>query len=78
MEMPALSVKRKCGPLEIFEKTKNNPDPKTYPVPHTSRKNQKQEQVSQVKDKLPFGLKNVGVTFQRAMSYAFHDIKHIV
>jgi len=25
----------------------------------------------------PFGLKNVGVTFQRAMSYAFHDIKHI-
>jgi hypothetical protein len=28
--------------------------------------------------KLPFGLKNVGTTFQRAMSYAFHDIKHIV
>jgi hypothetical protein len=28
--------------------------------------------------KLPFGLKNDGVTFQRAMSYAFHDIKHIV
>jgi hypothetical protein len=28
--------------------------------------------------KLPFGLKNVGATFQRAMSYAFHDIKHIV
>jgi hypothetical protein len=28
--------------------------------------------------KLPFGLKNVGMTFQRAMSYAFHDIKHIV
>ena len=28
--------------------------------------------------KLPFGLKNVGETFQRAMSYAFHDIKHIV
>jgi hypothetical protein len=27
--------------------------------------------------KLPFGLKNVGATFQRAMSYAFHDIKHI-
>jgi hypothetical protein len=24
------------------------------------------------------GLKNVGATFQRAMSYAFHDIKHIV
>ena len=28
--------------------------------------------------KLHFGLKNVGATFQRAMSYAFHDIKHIV
>jgi len=28
--------------------------------------------------KLPFGLKNIGETFQRAMSYAFHDIKHIV
>eukprot|EP00253_Pinus_taeda_P007131 PITA_07131 len=28
--------------------------------------------------KLPFELKNVGATFQRAMSYAFHDIKHIV
>jgi hypothetical protein len=28
--------------------------------------------------KLPFGLKNVGVTFQCAMSYTFHDIKHIV
>jgi hypothetical protein len=28
--------------------------------------------------KLPFGLKNVGATFQRAMSYAFHDIKHTV
>jgi hypothetical protein len=28
--------------------------------------------------KLPFGLKNVSATFQRAMSYAFHDIKHIV
>jgi hypothetical protein len=28
--------------------------------------------------KLPFGLKNVGATFQRAMSYVFHDIKHIV
>jgi len=28
--------------------------------------------------KLPFGLKNVGATFQRVMSYAFHDIKHIV
>jgi hypothetical protein len=28
--------------------------------------------------KLPFGLKNAGETFQHAMSYAFHDIKHIV
>lgn len=28
--------------------------------------------------KLPFGLKNVGATFQRVMNYAFHDIKHIV
>ena len=28
--------------------------------------------------KLPFRLKNVGTTFQREMSYAFHDIKHIV
>jgi hypothetical protein len=28
--------------------------------------------------KLPFGLKNDGATFQRAMSYAFHDIKHII
>jgi hypothetical protein len=28
--------------------------------------------------KMPFGLKNVGATFQRAMSYAFHDIKNIV
>jgi hypothetical protein len=28
--------------------------------------------------KLPFSLKNAGTTFQRAMSYAFHDIKHIV
>ena len=27
---------------------------------------------------LPFGLKNVGATFQRAMSYTFHDIKTIV
>jgi hypothetical protein len=27
--------------------------------------------------KLPFSLKNAGATFQRAMSYAFHDIKHI-
>ena len=28
--------------------------------------------------KLPFGLKNVGATFQREMDYAFNDIKHIV
>ena len=28
--------------------------------------------------KLPFGLKNAGATFQGAMSYVFHDIKHIV
>ena len=28
--------------------------------------------------KLPFGLKKAGTTFQRAMSYAFHDIKHVV
>ena len=28
--------------------------------------------------KLPFGLKNVGATFQHAMFYVFHDIKHIV
>eukprot|EP00253_Pinus_taeda_P006970 PITA_06970 len=28
--------------------------------------------------KLPFGLKNAGATFQCAMSYAFHDIRHIV
>lgn len=28
--------------------------------------------------KIPFGLKNVSTTFQRAMSYAFDDIKHIV
>ena len=27
---------------------------------------------------MPFGLKNDGVTFQRAMSFAFHDLKHIV
>jgi hypothetical protein len=28
--------------------------------------------------KLPFSLNNVGVTFQCAMSYTFHDINHIV
>ena len=28
--------------------------------------------------KLPFSLKNARATFQRAMSYVFHDIKHIV
>jgi hypothetical protein len=28
--------------------------------------------------KLPFGLKNDGATFQQAMSYVFHDIKHIM
>jgi hypothetical protein len=28
--------------------------------------------------KLPFNLNNVGVTFQRAMPYAFHDINNIV
>ena len=28
--------------------------------------------------KIPFSLKNIGVTFQRAMSYAFHDIKNVV
>ena len=28
-------------------------------------------------NKMPFGLKNVGATFQRAMNFAFHDIKDI-
>jgi hypothetical protein len=28
--------------------------------------------------KMPFGLKNSRATFQRAMSFAFHDLKHII
>jgi len=28
--------------------------------------------------KMPFGLKNAEATFQWAMSYAFHDIKHVI
>ena len=55
-------LKEKCGDVRIvckkklrssekFEKIKSNIDPKNYPIPHTSSKNQKQEQVSQVKEK---------------------------
>jgi hypothetical protein len=28
--------------------------------------------------KTPFGLKNTGATFQHAMNFTFHDLKHIV
>jgi hypothetical protein len=28
--------------------------------------------------KIPFSLKNVGATFQWAMTFAFHDLKHVV
>jgi hypothetical protein len=29
-------------------------------------------------EKMPFDLKNAGATFQRAMTFTFHDLKHIV
>jgi hypothetical protein len=28
--------------------------------------------------KMPFGIKNSGATFQWAMSFSFHELKHIV
>jgi hypothetical protein len=28
--------------------------------------------------KISFGLKNIGATFQRAMTFSFHDLKHII
>jgi hypothetical protein len=28
--------------------------------------------------KMPFGLKNVGATFELAMSFSFHNLRHIV
>jgi hypothetical protein len=28
--------------------------------------------------KIPFGLKNVGATFQQTMYFSFHELKHIV
>lgn len=27
---------------------------------------------------IPFGLKNVGATFQQAMNYIFHDLAHLI